>query len=134
MLYGSFASGDYTNRKMQLVEALALAAMSGRKLLIPWMCDREPVTYLYDAAALDADVGVVEDTGPWQNGDDRAQWPVRLNHMCGDNGVQVALPHGFAARGEDYAIKGSSWRGVNWKRVDVRRSNGDVVVVCVEKL
>jgi hypothetical protein len=132
LLYGSFASGDYTNRKIQLIEALAMAAMSGRKLLLPWMCDREPVTYLYDSGAFAEDVGVVEDTAGWQNGDDLRQWGVKLSHICGTEAVQLVLPHGFAARSEQAAIKGGSWRGVSWRVVKVRLSRRKIKAETME--
>lgn len=117
LVYGLFHSGDYTNRKMQLLEGLAMAAVSNRTLIVPWMCDDEPATYLYDAAAMHSAVGIIEDTSPWLRWDNPHQHGIRLTHFCGSEGIQLKLPHGFVSRDDRYAVKGD-WRGVNWRLVN----------------
>ena len=89
LLYGSFGNG-YSNRRIQLLEAMSLAIMANRTLLVPWLCDAEPVSYLFDGPTLNTELGLVEDLAPWQERHSEAEPTVRLDHLCGaDGSIQV---------------------------------------------
>lgn len=118
LVYGIFDTGDYTNKKIQLIEALAMASMANRTLVVPWLCQSEPSTYLFDAATMHSAVGIIEDTAPWQRNDNPHEHGVLLRHLCGEEGIQLKLPHGFATRQERFGVKHDGWRGVNWRTVE----------------
>ena len=117
IVYGTFSSGDYSNRRFQLLEALAMAAISNRTLVVPWMCHDTPITYLYNAAKLHSAIGILEDTTPYLSGDTPFEHSIQLTHICGKEGIQLILPHGYASRKDKYGVKGI-WRGVHWRTLE----------------
>lgn len=116
LVYGAFSASGYTNRKIQLMEAMAMALASNRTLLVPWLCEQEPVTYLFDAARLRERVGVIEDTTIWRHPSEKFEPDVQLDHICGPEGVQVLLPSSFDSRPPQLEVKGN-FRGVRWTGV-----------------